>query len=80
VLFARTEGISPGTGGDARDQGYRRPGAGGQRGGGGEGILFNLCGHGHFDLSAYEQYLAGELVDLEYSEEDIDRAVARIPG
>ena len=43
-------------------------------------ILFNLCGHGHFDLSAYEQYLAGELVDLEYSEEDIDRAVARIPG
>ena len=43
-------------------------------------ILFNLCGHGHFDLGAYEAYLAGELVDLEYSEEEIDRAVARIPG
>jgi tryptophan synthase beta chain len=42
-------------------------------------ILFNLCGHGHFDLGAYEAYLAGQLVDLEYSEEDIDRAVARIP-
>jgi tryptophan synthase beta chain len=43
-------------------------------------ILFNLCGHGHFDLGAYEAYLAGRLVDLEYSEEEIDRAVARIPG
>ena len=29
-------------------------------------ILFNLCGHGHFDLAAYEAYLAGELEDYEY--------------
>jgi tryptophan synthase beta chain len=43
-------------------------------------ILFNLCGHGHFDLAAYEAYLAGNLVDLEYSEAAIDEAVARIPG
>jgi tryptophan synthase beta chain len=43
-------------------------------------ILFNLCGHGHFDLAAYEAYLADELVDLEYSEEEIERAVAQIPG
>jgi len=43
-------------------------------------ILFNLCGHGHFDLGAYEAYLAGRLVDLEYSEEEIDHAVARIPS
>lgn len=42
-------------------------------------ILFNLCGHGHFDLVAYEQYLAGNLVDLEHSEEEIDQAVAQIP-
>jgi tryptophan synthase beta chain len=43
-------------------------------------ILFNLCGHGHFDLAAYEAYLTDELVDLEYSEEEIERAVAQIPG
>ncbi|HZC18156.1 MAG TPA: TrpB-like pyridoxal phosphate-dependent enzyme, partial [Rubrobacteraceae bacterium] len=43
-------------------------------------ILFNLCGHGHFDLSAYEQYLAGNLVDFEHPEEEIERAVARIPS
>ena len=42
-------------------------------------ISFNFCGHGHFDLAAYEACLAGNLVDLEYSE-DTDRAVARIPG
>jgi tryptophan synthase beta chain len=80
VLFARAEGIVPAPevnhaikatidlALEAREVGEERV------------ILFNLCGHGHFDLSAYEQYLAGELVDLEYSEEDIDRAVARIPG
>jgi tryptophan synthase beta chain len=80
VLFARTEGIIPAPevthaikatvdlALEAREAGEERV------------ILFNLCGHGHFDLSAYEQYLAGELVDLEYSEEDIDRAVAQIPG
>jgi tryptophan synthase beta chain len=80
VLFARMEGIIPAPevthaikatvdlALEAKEAGEERV------------ILFNLCGHGHFDLSAYEQYLAGELVDLEYSEEDIDRAVARIPG
>ena len=41
-------------------------------------ILFNLCGHGHFDLAAYEQYLAGNLLDLEHPEEEIERAVAGI--
>ncbi len=80
VLFARTEGIIPAPevthaikatvdlALEAREAGEERV------------ILFNLCGHGHFDLAAYEAYLAGDLVDLEYSEEEIDRAVARIPG
>jgi tryptophan synthase beta chain len=43
-------------------------------------ILFNLCGHGHFDFSAYQQHLAGKLVDLEHSDEEIEAAVAGIPG
>ncbi len=43
-------------------------------------VLFNLCGHGHFDLGAYEQCLAGNLVDLEHPEEEIARAITRIPG
>ena len=42
-------------------------------------ILFNLCGHGHFDLSAYDAYLAGTLEDPEFSEEDMQAALARLP-
>ena len=41
-------------------------------------ILFNLCGHGHFDLSAYEQYLNGKLVDYEVSQEDINASLAEL--
>ena len=42
-------------------------------------ILFGLCGHGHFDLSAYDAYLAGKLEDPEFSEADRDAALAALP-
>jgi tryptophan synthase beta chain len=42
-------------------------------------ILFGLCGHGHFDLSAYDAYLAGKLEDPEFSESDRDAALAALP-
>ncbi|MGH2874000.1 MAG: TrpB-like pyridoxal phosphate-dependent enzyme [Solirubrobacteraceae bacterium] len=42
-------------------------------------ILFGLCGHGHFDLSAYDAYLAGRLEDPEFSEADRDAALERLP-
>jgi tryptophan synthase beta chain len=42
-------------------------------------ILFNLCGHGHFDLAAYDAYLAGRLEDPEFSEQDMEEALARLP-
>jgi tryptophan synthase beta chain len=42
-------------------------------------ILFNLCGHGHFDMSAYEAYLNGQLQDYEYPQEEIERAMAALP-
>jgi tryptophan synthase beta chain len=42
-------------------------------------ILFNLCGHGHFDLAAYDAYLAGELDDPVFSEEEMQAALARLP-
>jgi tryptophan synthase beta chain len=38
-------------------------------------ILFNLCGHGHFDLSAYERFLAGTLEDYEYPAEKVNEAL-----
>jgi predicted alternative tryptophan synthase beta-subunit len=42
-------------------------------------ILFNLCGHGHFDLSAYERYLSGQLEDYEYPVEKVEAALAALP-
>ena len=42
-------------------------------------ILFNLCGHGHFDLSAYDAYLSGQLEDPEFSEADMQAALERLP-
>jgi tryptophan synthase beta chain len=42
-------------------------------------ILFNLCGHGHFDLGAYERYLDGSLEDFEYPSERVADALANLP-
>jgi tryptophan synthase beta chain len=42
-------------------------------------ILFNLCGHGHFDLSAYEKYLAGTLEDFEFPAERVEAALGALP-
>jgi tryptophan synthase beta chain len=79
VRFARTEGIIPAPepahairavideATAAREAGEERV------------ILFGLCGHGHFDLSAYDAYLAGKLEDPEFSEADRDAALAALP-
>jgi tryptophan synthase beta chain len=42
-------------------------------------ILFGLCGHGNFDMAAYDAYLAGTLEDPEFSQDDMDAAVAQLP-
>lgn len=42
-------------------------------------ILFNCSGHGNFDMSAYDAYYAGKLVDYEYPDELIKESIARIP-
>jgi len=42
-------------------------------------ILFNLSGHGHFDMGAYEKYFAGELENYDYPEEKIKEALKHLP-
>ena len=42
-------------------------------------ILTALCGHGHFDLAAYENYLAGAMVDEEVSDERFAAALETLP-
>lgn len=42
-------------------------------------IVFNFSGHGHFDMSAYDQYFSGKLEDYELPEEEIKRALEELP-
>ncbi|NIS75804.1 MAG: TrpB-like pyridoxal phosphate-dependent enzyme [Deltaproteobacteria bacterium] len=43
-------------------------------------ILFNLSGHGFFDLAAYDDFISGRLVDYEYPGEKIKEALSRLPA
>ena len=43
-------------------------------------ILFNLCGHGHFDMQAYIDYFGGRLRDLIYDEGELAMALAGLPS
>lgn len=43
-------------------------------------ILFTLSGHGHFDMSSYEKYLANELQDLTYPEADLQDSLQHLPN
>jgi tryptophan synthase beta chain len=79
VQFARTEGILPAPEANhairaAIDEALVAKAEGVER-----VILFNHCGHGHFDLSAYERYLAGDLEDLEFSADQVAEALAALP-
>ena len=42
-------------------------------------ILTALCGHGHFDMVAYDKFLAGEIEDFDYPEEKVAAAMERVP-
>ena len=42
-------------------------------------ILFNLSGHGHFDMSAYDAYLSGRLVDHPLPDEVLEQSLAKLP-
>lgn len=80
VLFAQSEGILPAPESahaihgavvealEARDAGEKRI------------ILFNLSGHGYFDLSAYDAYLGGKLDDVEYAPEALEASLRSIPS
>ncbi|MCX7845066.1 MAG: TrpB-like pyridoxal phosphate-dependent enzyme [Dictyoglomaceae bacterium] len=79
VIFARTEGIVPAPESahaikavideakDAKEKGEKRV------------ILFNLSGHGFFDLSAYDQYFAGKLENFAYPREKVEEALKDLP-
>jgi tryptophan synthase beta chain len=76
ILFARTEGIIP-----APESTHAIKGAidEARNAEAGKVIVFNLSGHGHFDLSAYDAFLTGKIKDYEYPAEEIKKALEHIP-
>jgi tryptophan synthase beta chain len=79
VQFARAEGIIPAPESShairvAIDEAVKAKEAGEKK-----VILFNLSGHGHFDLAGYRSYFADELEDYEYPREEVEKAIAGLP-
>src|SRR4051812_3601552 len=79
VRFARSEGIIPAPEPAHAIRAVIEEAAAADDAGEDRVILFNLCGHGHFDLSAYDAYLAGTLEDPEFSEAEMEQALTRLP-
>jgi tryptophan synthase beta chain len=79
VEFARNEGIVPAPESNhavraAIDEALRCKAEGRS-----ETILFNLSGHGHFDMQSYTDYFAGKLQDVSFEESELDAALSSLP-
>jgi tryptophan synthase beta chain len=79
VQFARSEGIIPAPESSHAIRAAVDEALAAREAGEARTILFNLSGHGDFDMAAYDAYLAGELEDPEFSEADMEQALARLP-
>ncbi|MEJ2184082.1 MAG: TrpB-like pyridoxal phosphate-dependent enzyme [Nitrospirota bacterium] len=80
LTFARTEGIIPAPESAHAILGAIEEAKRAKEEGKEKVILFNLSGHGYLDLSAYQDYLEGKLVDYAYPEEKIKEALAKLPS
>lgn len=79
VMFARTEGIIPAPESShairtAIDEAVKAKEAGEQK-----VILFNLSGNGYFDMTSYDLYFSGNMKDIEYSKENVEKSIAQLP-
>lgn len=79
LTFARAEGILPAPEANHAVKGAIDEALRCKEEGANKTILFNLCGHGHFDMQAYMDYQAGLLRDTEYSSDEIAMALAGLP-
>src|SRR5690242_7853778 len=79
LQFARTEGILPAPEANHAVRGVVEEALRCKVEGTSRTILFNLCGHGHFDMQAYIDFQAGKLEDRAYDEAELDTAFANLP-
>jgi tryptophan synthase beta chain len=79
VMFAKTQGIIPAPEPSHAIKGAIDEAIEAREAGEARVILFNLCGHGHFDMQAYDDYLNGRLPDFEFDVADEEAALANLP-
>jgi tryptophan synthase beta chain len=80
IQFARAEGIVPAPEGNHAVAGAIREALQAKEEGKQRTILFNLSGHGHFDMQSYIDYQAGKLQNYEYPEHEIAMALSGLPS
>jgi pyridoxal-phosphate dependent TrpB-like enzyme len=79
VQFARAEGIIPAPESNHAIRAVIDEALNCKKTGEPKTLFFNLSGHGHFDMAAYDRYLAGKLEDYDYPEAEIKSALERLP-
>ncbi|MBV8167660.1 MAG: TrpB-like pyridoxal phosphate-dependent enzyme [Alphaproteobacteria bacterium] len=79
VEFGRVEGILPAPEANHAVKGAIDEALRCKREGKAETILFNLCGHGHFDMQAYMDYFSGKLKDIPYDARELKRSLDSLP-
>lgn len=80
VLFAGSEGIIPAPEASHAIHGALQVAKAADEAGEERTILFNLSGHGHFDMAAYDKYFGGELEDVAFDEDEMGRALHALEG
>lgn len=79
VLFAKTEGIIPAPESSHAIKGAIVEALKAKQAGKTSTILFCLSGHGHFDMTAYDSYFSGNMVDVPCDDEEIKANLAELP-
>ena len=80
ITFARAEGIVPAPEANHAVKGAIVEALRCKEEGTSRAILFNLCGHGYFDMQAYTDYNSGKLEDYAYDESEVAMALAGLPS
>ena len=80
VLFAKTQGIIPAPEPSHAIKGAIDEALAAKEAGEERVILFNLCGHGHFDMQAYDDYLNGRLPEVEFDRRRRGRGAGEAAG
>jgi tryptophan synthase beta chain len=79
VLFARTEGVIPAPESCHAIASVIRSAKRCSESGESRTLLFNLSGHGHFDMSSYDRYFKGELEDYDFPADAIAESLSHLP-